>query len=127
MTGNEIYTQALGFLMESPREDRAFYENALSLINSGIVELWSVQNSRNRAEGKDEVQAKITSLEEEIPLDAELCAILPIYLAAQFYRDDLDDKSADIFYERFLRAKDELKKLSFTDVTDIYGGADYVL
>ena len=55
MTGTEIYKKSLAFLMEKPGEDRAFYENAMPLINAGLADILQVENSIRAYEGRAEL------------------------------------------------------------------------
>jgi len=123
VTGKEIYTKSVAFLMEKPYGDNAFWENALELINAGLQELVPVENSIRCAEGRECVSdIEISSLEEEISVSGRVLKILPLYLASHFFRDDLDDKNAELFYNRFTDAKARLTCAHFVEIADSYGG-----
>ncbi len=124
MTGNEAYEQAISFLMEKPGEDSAFFENALNLINSALAELTLAQNSRKIHRGEKIGTYKIPSLADTLPVDDEVAAAVPLYLASHFLRDDLDDHNAAWFYTRFKEAKAALHQASFTDIEELYGDAN---
>lgn len=118
MTAREVYTRAIAFLMEKPDEDKVFLDNAVKLINAGLAELAATQKSRN----PNYENSTIAELSDTIPMDEELCEILPLYLASHFMRDDLDRVNSDIFYGRFIQARENLKKVNFSNIEDVYGG-----
>lgn len=124
MTGQDVFERACAYLMETPGQDRAFSAHALTLINALIAEAIPYQNSRNRAEGKPEIDAAaITALDDEIPLDLPICEVaLPFGLAAYFFQDEVDAYQAEIYRTRFVEALSAARKLADTNIENVYGG-----
>ena len=61
-------------------------------------------------------------MEEKIPANRGILKLLPLYLASHFFRDDLDDRNANLFYDRYVEGKKRLMRARFMSINDVYGG-----
>ncbi len=125
MKAYNVYEKALALMFEAPGEDKSFKRMYLPILNLLVEECFKYENSVRESEGKEKISRapRITDAESEIPYCDELCNIaLPYGLASFFYQDDGENGKATLYRNRYIDALDELAKINFYDIEDIYGG-----
>ncbi len=127
MKAYDIYEKALALMFEVPGEDKSFKRMYLPILNVLTEECLRYENSVRESKGEEKLlrAPKITDAESDIPYCDELCNVaLPYGLASFFYQDDGEGANAVMYRNRYISALDELAKINFCDIENVYGGDD---
>lgn len=105
MTGREALKMAAGIVHET---DCSIYEEtAVIWLNVLLSELFDVANRRREADGGEALRTipQITSLEEELPYDAELTLrTIPKGLTARLFAEDCDPVQLAMYRQDYQNA-----------------------
>lgn len=123
MTAQQVYSAALALLFETEGSAGDYNIYALPLMNLLLPELFDVNNSILKAEGKIPLTdiPVLSSLSENIPYDEKLLrSSLPYGLAAKLVYDDNDMEKVGYFHQLYVNSVNSFLKLQPEMVVDIY-------
>ena len=104
MTGREALARALALMHET---DTAAYEPcACAWLNTVRAELYDVARCRSDRTGSPiTALASVSSLDEELPYDEELCArAVPFGLCARIYSEEGDSSMLSLYKQEYAAA-----------------------
>ena len=123
MTANEVYINACALIFEQPEADTDFKNYFLNFLNILLAEALPYQNYLLKIAGEPEITAPtVTSFDEAIPYNNELCrTALPYGIVSFYFQDENDNFKSQDYRARYISAlEDIVKKGAVTDITDEY-------
>lgn len=125
MTVREIYRTALALLFETEASAPDYGEEAPVILNVLLPEVLGVNNQVRAWKGLGPLKdcPVVTSLEQEVPLEPELCrAALPYGLAANLLLGDEEEARSVNYFAKYAEAVNQAVRLCPEKIRDVYSG-----
>ena len=110
-------------MFEREKEDSAFYESFIEILNILICEALPYENSVRRSLGQDELLSapEVECMEDGVDMCEKICNVaLPYGVASYFSSDDGEVYNSTVYRERFLGALRSAAKAVAGEVEDAY-------
>lgn len=125
MKALDIFALAVPYVSQTVDESEDLQRLALPMLNVALQEVLEVENSIRRAKGKEELEEAPylvdEDLEEDVPYAPELTRrAIPYWLAYRFLQDDDQDARAQLYYNEYVNALAEGRRMTAGEVEDVY-------
>lgn len=94
-------------------EDDILRVNFLPQLQSALLQVVDLQNSRNISRcapllNMADIPYIVCDMRETVPMDEDICrVVIPLYLAAEYYRDSGNYDLSGYFHDQFVAAVNE--------------------
>lgn len=125
MKAINIVKMAVPYISQTLEDSEDLIVLARPMLNVALQEVLPVENGIRKAEGKEELEEapylEKEDLSEDVPYAPMLVRrALPYWLAYRFLLDDDQDARAQLYYNEYVNALNEARKMSPEEVVDVY-------
>lgn len=123
MKAQNIVELAVPYVGQTMEESEDLQELALPMLNVALQEVLPTENSIREAKGKELLDEApyLESLAEDVPYAPTIVRrALPYWLAYRFLLEDDKGARAQLYYNEYISALKEARKLITGEVVDVY-------
>lgn len=123
MKAQNIVELAVPYVGQTMEESEDLQELALPMLNVALQEVLPTENSIREAKGKELLDEApyLESLAEDVPYAPTIVRrALPYWLAYRFLLEDDQGARAQLYYNEYISALREARKMIPEEVTDVY-------
>jgi hypothetical protein len=120
-----IVEMAVPYISQTLEDSEDLITLARPMLNTALQEVLEVENGIRKTEGKEELAEapylEKEDLSEDVPYSPALVRrALPYWLAYRFLLDDDQDARAQLYYNEYVNALNEARKMTQGEVEDVY-------
>ena len=125
MKAVNIVEMAVPYVSQTLEDSEDLIALARPMLNTALQEVLETENGIRRVEGREKLAEAPylvkDDLSEDVPYSPVLVRrALPYWLAYRFLLDDDQDARAQLYYNEYVNALNEARKMSPEEVVDVY-------
>ena len=125
MKAVNIVEMAVPYVSQTIEDSEDLIALARPMLNTALQEVLETENGIRRVEGREELAEAPYLVEDDLSEDVPYSPVLvrralPYWLAYRFLLDDDQDARAQLYYNEYVNALNEARKMSPEEVVDVY-------